>query len=50
MSRGFPSSTRTENILIADKPAGMIVHSDDAESYNTLINNIKAYLYQRRRI
>jgi len=36
-----------ENILIADKPAGMIVHSDEAESYNTLINNIKAYLYQK---
>ncbi len=36
-----------DNILIADKPVGMIVHSDDAESYNTLINNIKAYLYQK---
>ncbi|HWP79221.1 MAG TPA: RluA family pseudouridine synthase [Candidatus Acidoferrum sp.] len=35
------------NILIADKPAGMLVHSDDAESYNTLINHIKAYLFQK---
>ena len=33
-----------ENILIADKPAGLLVHSDDSESYNTLINHIKAYL------
>lgn len=35
-----------ENILIADKPAGLLVHSDDSESYNTLINHIKAYLYE----
>ena len=35
-----------ENILIADKPAGMLSHSDEAESYNTLINNVKAYLYK----
>ena len=35
-----------ENILIADKPVGLLVHSDDSESYNTLINHIKAYLYE----
>ncbi len=36
-----------ENVLIIDKPAGLIVHSDDKESYNTLINHILAYLYQK---
>lgn len=36
-----------ENILIADKPAGLICHSDDKETHNTLIDNIKAYLYQK---
>ncbi|MBQ9130931.1 MAG: RluA family pseudouridine synthase [Clostridia bacterium] len=36
-----------ENILIIDKPAGLIVHSDDKESYNTLINHILAYLFQK---
>lgn len=36
-----------ENILICDKPAGLIVHSDENESYNTLINHILAYLYAK---
>ncbi len=36
-----------QNILIADKPAGMIVHADDKESYHTLINHIQAYLFQK---
>ena len=35
-----------ENILIADKKAGMLVHSDDSGDENTLINHIKAYLYK----
>ncbi len=36
-----------ENILIADKPSGLICHSDEKETHNTLIDNIKAYLYQK---
>ena len=36
-----------KNILLADKRPGLIVHSDDKEETNTLINHIKAYLYQR---
>ncbi|MBO5648547.1 MAG: RluA family pseudouridine synthase [Clostridia bacterium] len=36
-----------ENILLCDKRPGVIVHADDGEDYNTLINHIKAYLYQR---
>ncbi len=36
-----------ENILLADKPQGLVVHSDDKESINTLISHIQAYLYQK---
>lgn len=36
-----------ENILLIDKPSGLIAHEDDTESFNTLINHIKAYLYQK---
>ena len=36
-----------ENILIADKPAGLIVHEDADEKYDTLINRICRLLYER---
>lgn len=36
-----------KNILLADKRPGLIVHSDSKEDTNTLINHIKAYLYQK---
>ena len=36
-----------ENILLADKEFGMVVHEDKSEQKNTLINHIKAYLYQK---
>ena len=36
-----------ENILIVDKPAGLICHSDEKETHNTLIDNIKAYLFKK---
>lgn len=36
-----------DNILIADKRAGMLVHSDETGDENTLINHIKAYLYEK---
>lgn len=35
------------NIIIVDKPVGLLCHSDDKEGYNTLINHIKAYLSDR---
>lgn len=35
------------NIILVDKKPGVIVHSDDKENLNTLINHIKAYLYQK---
>ncbi len=34
-----------ENVIIMDKPKGMLTHSDDKEDFNTLINHMKAYLY-----
>jgi len=36
-----------ENIILCDKKPGLIVHADDGEDVNTLINHIKAYLYQK---
>lgn len=36
-----------ENLLIVDKPVGLMVHSDETEKVNTLINHVKAYLYQK---
>lgn len=36
-----------DNIILCDKRAGMIVHSDDKEDTNTLISHISAYLYQK---
>ena len=37
-----------ENILLLDKPAGMVVHADEGEKVNTLVNHLLAYLYQKR--
>ena len=37
-----------ENILLVDKKNGMIVHPDNREEVNTLINHITAYLYQKK--
>ncbi len=36
-----------ENILLADKKAGLIVHEDEDEKTHTLINYILAYLYEK---
>lgn len=37
-----------ENIMLINKKQGVIVHSDDKESFNTLINHITAYLYNNK--
>ena len=37
-----------EHILLADKPQGLVVHGDETEKVNTLINHIQAYLYQKK--
>ena len=36
-----------ENIMLVEKRAGMIVHSDDEQETDTLIDHIKAYLYKK---
>ena len=37
-----------ENILVANKPQGVVVHEDDGgEKVNTLISGIKKYLYDK---
>lgn len=36
-----------KNILLVDKPAGMVVHEDNENSRDTLINRIKSYLYRK---
>lgn len=35
-----------ENILLADKPQGLVVHTDEKGSTNTLIAHIQAHLFQ----
>lgn len=36
-----------ENILLIDKPAGLVVHEDNDNSTDTLINRVLSYLYQK---
>lgn len=36
-----------ENVLIADKPVGLLCQSDDKEGFNTLDNHIRAYLRKK---
>ena len=37
-----------EHLLLVNKLPGMVVHTDETEQVNTLINHIQAYLYQKR--
>lgn len=36
-----------ENIILLNKRPGLVVHADETEKVNTLINHIQAYLYQK---
>lgn len=36
-----------ENLILADKKPGLMVHPDDRERVNTLLTHIQAYLYQK---
>lgn len=36
-----------ENILLINKPQGMVVHEDETKDTDTLINRIKSYLYNK---
>lgn len=37
-----------DQILLVNKAPGMVVHGDETEKVNTLINHIQAYLYQKK--
>lgn len=37
-----------ENLMLLNKRPGMVVHADETEKVNTLINHVQAYLYQKR--
>ena len=37
-----------EHSLLVNKMPGMVVHADETEKVNTLINHIQAYLYQKK--
>ena len=37
-----------ENLILVDKRPGLVVHADETEKVNTLINHIQAYLYQKK--
>ena len=37
-----------DNILLLNKPAGVLCHSDGSWSYDTLIARVQAYMYQSR--
>lgn len=36
-----------ENLIVANKPQGLIVHEDDSETVDTLINRIQKYLFEK---
>ncbi len=36
-----------QNLLLADKPAGLVVHEDESGQQDTLINRVLKYLYQK---
>ena len=36
------------NLLLVNKRPGLVVHADETEKVNTLINHIQAYLYQKK--
>lgn len=37
-----------ENLLLVNKRPGLVVHADENEKVNTLVNHIQAYLYQKK--
>lgn len=37
-----------ENLLLLDKPAGLVVHQDEQGSVDTLIGRVQKYLYQKK--
>lgn len=37
-----------ENIIVMNKPVGLLVHSDDVTMQDTLVNRMKRYLYDKK--
>jgi 23S rRNA pseudouridine955/2504/2580 synthase len=37
-----------DNIMIVNKPIGLIVHSDNTNNVDTLINRVQHYLYDKK--
>jgi 23S rRNA pseudouridine955/2504/2580 synthase len=37
-----------ENIIVINKPVGMVVHNTDDVSVDTLANRLKHYLYDKK--
>jgi 23S rRNA pseudouridine955/2504/2580 synthase len=35
------------NVIIINKPAGLVVHDDETKTANTLVNILKHYLYKK---
>ena len=46
VKRGFSIVYEDENILLVNKPSGLIIHGDKNEENNTLINQAIRYLYE----
>lgn len=45
--RGLTVVYEDENLLLVDKPAGLLVHEDDSEQADTLIHRVQRYLYEK---
>jgi len=43
----FVPAYEDKNIIVCNKPAGLLVHSDDDNDTNNLITHVKAYLFQK---
>jgi len=48
IKRTFEIIYEDENILICNKPAGLLVQRDNAQDSNTLVDQIISYLYQKQ--
>ena len=44
---GIVTVYEDENIILINKPAGLVVHEDDEGTADTLINRLKKYLYEK---
>lgn len=47
VARTFDVVYEDDNILIVHKPVGLIIHEDEQEKRNTLVNQVLSYLYQK---